>query len=72
MLNCETVFKTDRPLDFVPAGSILKYRVSSHDEVGQKFDFTNSQLRFRPNRFVAGVIYGGELYALSCLRIWKM
>ena len=50
MLNCETEFKTSKPLNYVPVGAALKYRVSSHDEIGQQFDFTNTQLRFRPNR----------------------
>lgn len=51
MLNCETVFKSEKLLDAIPVGAVLQYRVSSHDELGQQFDFTNSQLRFQPNRY---------------------
>ncbi|XP_067936717.1 nuclear pore membrane glycoprotein 210-like [Watersipora subatra] len=51
MLNCETELNTAIPLGFIPVGSVLQFRVSSHDESGQRFDFTNSQIRFRPNRF---------------------
>ena len=51
MINTDTVIRTGRQkLAAIPIGANIVFRISFHDDVGEKFFATNSNLKYRPNR----------------------
>ncbi|CAH1786082.1 unnamed protein product [Owenia fusiformis] len=52
MLNADTIIHTSGGLlKNLPVGTSLSYTISYHDDVGSKFHATNTQLKYRPNRY---------------------
>ena len=51
MLNADTEIHTSsRSLTSIPVGAVLQFTVSFHDDVGEKFYATNTNLKYRANR----------------------
>ncbi|XP_070565297.1 nuclear pore membrane glycoprotein 210-like isoform X2 [Ptychodera flava] len=50
-INCDTVITSSKKLYTFPVGIGLSFIISFHDDVGEKFHATNTELNFRMNRF---------------------
>lgn len=68
MLNTDTRIPSSVPLEFIPVGTSLTYRVSHHDETGAQFDYTDSQHhRFYANRCASIYYYRILILGHHCL-----